>query len=76
MHRYGLWRSSAIPSLESERVSQTPERALAPRRHSHARFDWTLTQRSRLRVSVHWTNQAYPKTCPTAILSRAIALSC
>ena len=27
MHRYGLWRSSAIPSLESERGSQTPERA-------------------------------------------------
>ncbi len=27
MHRYGLWRSSTIPSLESERGSQTPERA-------------------------------------------------
>src|SRR5687767_2442644 len=27
MHRYGLWRSSTIPSLESERDSQTPERA-------------------------------------------------
>ena len=30
MHRYGLWRSSAIPSLESERGSQTPERVVAP----------------------------------------------
>ena len=27
MHRYGLWCSSTIPSLESERGSQTPERA-------------------------------------------------
>src|SRR5215207_4584420 len=27
MHRYGLWRSNAIPSLGSERGSQTPERA-------------------------------------------------
>jgi hypothetical protein len=27
MHRSGLWRSRAIPSLESERGSQTPDRA-------------------------------------------------
>jgi len=34
---------------------------------SHARFDWSLTQRSRVCVPVLQTNGAYPKTCPTAI---------
>jgi hypothetical protein len=41
MHRYGLWRSSAIPSLESERESQTPERAGSCR-------SWNLSHASRL----------------------------
>src|SRR3989304_7529477 len=35
---------------------------------SHTLIDWTLTQRSRIRVPVHRTFIAYPKTCPTAIL--------
>lgn len=52
MHRYGLWRSRAIPSLESERGSQTPDRVVAAQCHSHTLLGWTLTQRSRIRVPV------------------------
>jgi hypothetical protein len=36
MHRSGLWRSRAIPSLESERGSQTAERAWRLGAISHA----------------------------------------
>src|SRR6266498_811254 len=41
MHRYGLWRSNAIPSLGSERGSQTPERAGSWR-------SWNLSHATRL----------------------------
>ncbi|HSG42271.1 MAG TPA: hypothetical protein VLA72_03870 [Anaerolineales bacterium] len=50
-------------------LRETPERACSLDGTSHARFNWTLTQRSRIRVPVHQTNGAYPKTCPTAIPS-------
>jgi hypothetical protein len=36
MHRSGLWRTRAIPSLESERGSQTAERAWRSGAISHA----------------------------------------
>src|SRR5688572_29419697 len=50
-------------------LRETPERVVALGCHSHTLLGWTLTQRSRIRVPVHCTNKAYPKTCPTATRS-------